>query len=246
MKIWFGAYQEQSAIEEPAFIEMDLVEEVNTLVSNYSNWKLEMEQFLKLDTDFISYFEENIQTPKASWTTANLLSIGIPDKNLRHLPYLKQWMTDFPNIINCSISKLKGDSKILPHCGMTNAIYRCHIGIKVPSENVLECGIQVNDEQRPWSDGEALIFIDSNRHSVWNNTTEERIVLLFDVVRDEFVSQKKYISARLIVTYIIAKFLNKSMLKLFTYHWTKKGIHCISILAEPFVNYFISKKKLVK
>jgi aspartyl/asparaginyl beta-hydroxylase (cupin superfamily) len=34
-----------------------------------------------------------------------------------------------------------------------------------------------------WQEGRCLLFDDSRRHEVWNDTEEERVVLLFDVVR---------------------------------------------------------------
>lgn len=53
--------------------------------------------------------------------------------------------------------------------------------IKTPA-----CGIRVADEIREWpSDGQAIVFDDAYEHETWNNTTEERVVLLFDIWHPE-------------------------------------------------------------
>jgi ornithine lipid ester-linked acyl 2-hydroxylase len=94
-----------------------------------------------------------------------------------------------------AVSKLEANTKINPHRGDTDAIIRCHMGIKVP-EKLPECGFRVNNTEKSWEELKTFGFIDANEHEAWNNTSSERIILLFDVIRPEFRSKKLQISIR--------------------------------------------------
>ena len=43
--------------------------------------------------------------------------------------------------------------------------------------------MEVDGTLNRWEEGRLLLFDDSRRHEVWNETADERVVLLFDVVR---------------------------------------------------------------
>ena len=85
-------------------------------------------------------------------------------------------------------SKLRPKTHIPPHNGMVNTRLICHLPLIVP-EN---CGgIRVGNEERPWVEGELLIFDDSMLHEAWNNGDSERVVLLFDIWRPEFTEEER-------------------------------------------------------
>jgi len=85
-------------------------------------------------------------------------------------------------------SKLRPKTKIPPHNGMVNTRLICHLPLIVP-EN---CGaIRVGNEARPWVEGEMLIFDDSMLHEAWNDSDEERVVLLFDIWRPELTAEER-------------------------------------------------------
>ena len=85
-------------------------------------------------------------------------------------------------------SKLSPKTHIPPHNGMVNTRLICHLPLIVP-EN---CGaIRVGNEERPWVEGELLIFDDSMLHEAWNNGDSERVVLLFDIWRPEFTEEER-------------------------------------------------------
>jgi beta-hydroxylase len=68
------------------------------------------------------------------------------------------------------------------HRGPFNGVLRYHLGLKVP-EPAEQCRIRVADEYRHWEEGESLLFDDTYRHEVWNETDGERAVLFMDVRR---------------------------------------------------------------
>ncbi len=85
-------------------------------------------------------------------------------------------------------SKLKPGTKIPPHNGLLNTRLICHLPIIVP-EN---CGaLRVGNEERPWVEGEMLIFDDSIEHEAWNASEQERVVLLFEVWRPELKDEER-------------------------------------------------------
>jgi hypothetical protein len=85
----------------------------------------------------------------------------------------------------CSFSKLAPHARIKTHSGECDVYYRCHLGIRVPGP-MPGAGFEVGAERRSWEEGKLLIFCDGYRHSAWNDYDEERVVLLFNVIRPEF------------------------------------------------------------
>ncbi|MDH3616319.1 MAG: aspartyl/asparaginyl beta-hydroxylase domain-containing protein, partial [Gammaproteobacteria bacterium] len=85
-------------------------------------------------------------------------------------------------------SKLTPDTRIPAHNGLLNTRLICHLPIIVP-EN---CGaLRVGNEEKPWVEGEMLIFDDSIEHEAWNESGEERVVMLFEVWRPELSDEER-------------------------------------------------------
>jgi len=73
--------------------------------------------------------------------------------------------------------------KHLPdHRGTYKGVIRYHLGLLVP-EPASQCRIRVGTEFRSWHEGESLIFDDTYRHEVWNDSDSTRVVLFVDFVR---------------------------------------------------------------
>lgn len=242
VKPWFAAYQEKYQGESPDFIDVGQIEPVSQLCADFDTLVREVDQLLE-DNDLIEYFEEYIQQPRASWKTLNLKTLGFWGSNIRHTSYIRQWLLDNPSVINCSISKLDGNSQILPHCGLTNVVWRCHVGIRIPSENVDRCGIRVNDSSQCWREGRGLAFLDSNQHEVWNHTSGERIIIMFDVLRPQFASRKGYIISRLFLMYAIAKSAGilrmNWLMNIFRIRQTKYLIGMMAYLCSPAIMAYV-------
>lgn len=76
-------------------------------------------------------------------------------------------------------SVLRPRTRIQPHRGYQGDFLRCHLALKVPAG---DCGLEVAGETRRWREGDTLIFDDRVAHAAWNNTEEERVVLLLDFI----------------------------------------------------------------
>jgi len=84
-------------------------------------------------------------------------------------------------------SELAPGSTIDPHTGPCNLRIRVHYPLVVPPG---DCRMQIGDEEVTWREGEPVFFDDTYLHRVWNNTDEERIVLLFDIWHPELYPEE--------------------------------------------------------
>lgn len=75
------------------------------------------------------------------------------------------------------VSVLAPHTQIPAHHGVSNAILTVHLPIAVPDG----CGLEVHDETREPEEGKLLVFDDSWEHSAWNNSSEQRVVLIFEI-----------------------------------------------------------------
>ena len=74
-------------------------------------------------------------------------------------------------------SRLDPKTRIPPHTGATNTRLIVHIPLIVPPG----CGFRVGSEVREWQPGTALVFDDTIEHEAWNDSDEQRVVLIFDI-----------------------------------------------------------------
>ena len=68
------------------------------------------------------------------------------------------------------------------HKGVTFAMITCHLGLLVPQERE-KCRIKIEDQTYHWAPGKTLVFDDTYEHEVWNNTQEDRVILLIQFTR---------------------------------------------------------------
>jgi aspartyl/asparaginyl beta-hydroxylase (cupin superfamily) len=73
-------------------------------------------------------------------------------------------------------SILKAGKRIPPHTGVTNIRSIVHLGLIVPDG----CGFRVGGEVRQWRQGEAFVFDDTIEHEAWNESGEDRAILILD------------------------------------------------------------------
>ncbi len=92
-------------------------------------------------------------------------------------------------------SRLAPGATIAPHHGAVNTRLICHLPLIVPKD----CGaLRVGNHEQSWEEGRLLIFDDSMEHEAWNPSSEERVVLLFDIWRPELSEEEQgYVSQML-------------------------------------------------
>ena len=77
-------------------------------------------------------------------------------------------------------STLRAGCSIAAHTSPCNLRVRVHLPLLVPAR-AEACGIEVAGETRQWERGKALIFDDAFTHRAWNDSSEDRVVLLLDL-----------------------------------------------------------------
>lgn len=91
----------------------------------------------------------------------------------------------------CFFSKLSANSSIRAHASPINFRLRIHLPLIVPQSTTTSSttsstedhpiGIRVGPTIQSWIQNQAMVLDDSYNHQVWNNTNDERVVLLVDI-----------------------------------------------------------------
>ncbi|MFL6676080.1 MAG: aspartyl/asparaginyl beta-hydroxylase domain-containing protein [Massilia sp.] len=74
-------------------------------------------------------------------------------------------------------SLLKPQTRIPPHCGVSNVRLVTHLPLIVPPG----CGFRVGNDTRAWVPGKAWVFDDTIEHEAWNDSDQLRVILMFDI-----------------------------------------------------------------
>lgn len=117
------------------------------------------------------------------WKTFVLYGFGQKlEKNAQLAPKTCEILETVPNLQTAWFSILAPGYHIPAHTGVTKGIVRSHLGLIIP-EDFEKCRIRVDDTITAWKPGEIFVFDDTYEHEVWNDTDEERVILLFDFDR---------------------------------------------------------------
>lgn len=122
-------------------------------------------------------------SPDDQWKAFVLVGFGDrSDLNCSLCPATAAALARVPGLQTAFFSVLAPGKRIPEHRGITKAAIRAHLALRVP-ERSAECWMECGGRRVEWREGEALFFDDTYPHAVWNNTAEERAVLLFDFER---------------------------------------------------------------
>ncbi|MGZ4034544.1 MAG: aspartyl/asparaginyl beta-hydroxylase domain-containing protein [Bacteroidia bacterium] len=195
-KVWFSIYDFSFDYKgsEPEFINPELFPWAADIAQHYQAMMDELKSFVKAH-ELPSYFNASMVNKKNTWKTIPLKTWSIErHKNQKDFPFTTSLINKYPEIISSSFNLLQARGKIHAHCGDTNAIYRCHLGLDIP-KGLPDCGFKVREEKRSWENGKWLVFMDAYVHEAWNDTDEDRYIFVIDVLRPEYFSKKMYVSA---------------------------------------------------
>jgi len=187
--------------------------------------KQELLSYLK-ENNLESYFNTKMSDDVRKWKTISLKWWGLEFySHQKHFPKTTKFINSIPNLVSASFNLLEPHTKIYPHCGDTNGIYRCHLGLIIPA-SLPECGFRVDTEQKSWEEGKWLIFIDAKNHEAWNNSNENRFIFVLDIIREEYKSNKNFINAIVLTGLFLQRRAEKFpiLYKLQNYQFIKKSI----------------------
>lgn len=118
-----------------------------------------------------------------NWRTFILFGFGKKlEKNCKQAPVTTRLLEAIPNLQTAWFSILAPGYHIPAHTGVTKGILRAHLGLIIPKD-AEKCRLRVGDTINVWHPGEIFVFDDTYEHEVWNDTLEERVILLFDFDR---------------------------------------------------------------
>ncbi|MFM7467462.1 MAG: aspartyl/asparaginyl beta-hydroxylase domain-containing protein [Crocinitomicaceae bacterium] len=204
-KLWFSLFDFSFDYkgDEPSFIEESFTWsqefEQNRLIV-----KDELNLYLK-EHHVEAYFNKTMVNADDSWKTFSLKWWDIQfHSRHNYFPKTMAIVNKYPEIVSVSFNQLEPNGKILPHCGDTNAIFRCHLGIEIP-ESLPKTGLRVRDELKSWEEGKWLIFMDAYQHEAFNLSDRRRIILVLDVLRPEFSSKRKVVIAVVLTSLFLQK-----------------------------------------
>jgi aspartyl/asparaginyl beta-hydroxylase (cupin superfamily) len=195
VKKWYSfAEGEVFTGSEPPFFDISQKSWKKLLEENYTAISAELEQLInKKEPNIIPYFNQTLASTPASWTIFPLRMWNKPyTENCHKVPHTMEILDKINGVTSCAFSILKPHTKIKPHFGDSNLMYRCHLTLKSPGM-LPEIGLRVNGKDISWENGKLFAFCDAHKHEVWNNTKEERWVLIIDILREELLFEEKQI-----------------------------------------------------
>ena len=169
-----------------------------------NNYELILKEFTKLveskDKNIIPYMNKSLASKAENWTIFPLYVWGKKKKeNCEKCPETTRIIESIPAMTHASFSILNANTSIKPHHGDSNVMYRCHFTLNCKN-SLPEIGMRVGNQQISWKNGKIFAFCDAYEHEVWNKTENERWILIIDILREEFESDKKQICAEVNAT----------------------------------------------
>ena len=170
----------------------------------------ELQNLISGGSEFNAYLESNTERPafdshgmadNDDWGALYLWRNGEPvPENQALCPVTTEAMNALPLVFsgqrcpNILFSRLRPGAKIPPHNGMVNTRLIGHLPLIIPED----CGFRVGNSTRTWNVGEAFLFDDTIEHEAWNNSSEDRFVLIFEVWRPELTKAEQRLSTRML------------------------------------------------
>ncbi|MEA3050288.1 MAG: ornithine lipid ester-linked acyl 2-hydroxylase [Sphingomonadales bacterium] len=121
--------------------------------------------------------------PPDKWKSFFLYGYGFAKpENIARCPKTAAAVSAVPGLNSAFFSILAPGAHIPRHRGVTKAILTAHLGLIVPRRREA-CRMQVDETMLTWQPGRILVFDDTFFHEVWNDTDEQRVILLIQFRR---------------------------------------------------------------
>lgn len=162
---------------------------VKDLEAAYPDILAEIMNELDLEKDGEPYLHDNSVTPanwslkgSRDWTSLHLFQEANATPFAERFPKTVAALRKTPissvdgQPIEAFFSILRPHTHIPPHYGVANNRLTIHMPIIIPEK----CKIRVGDKQHEWQNGKLYCFDDSFEHEAWNDSDENRLVLIFE------------------------------------------------------------------
>jgi ornithine lipid ester-linked acyl 2-hydroxylase len=176
-----------SPVGTPSLIDPAHFQWTSELESNWQDIANELKMLLRYRErlpNFQDISEDQRRfTTDDKWKTYFFYCFGVKsEKNCRRCPRTTELIERIPGLQTAFFSILAPQKHIPRHRGIYKGVIRYHLGLIVPEERQ-RCRMQVGSEMVNWEPGGSVFFDDTYPHEVWNDTDQERVVLLMDVLR---------------------------------------------------------------
>ena len=188
MTRWVSGYQSrQSLVPDTPFVDNGHFPFLKEFEDRWEEIQAEVREVLKF-RDILPGFHDvspdqyRISTAD-NWKTHFLYGFGKKlETNCKLAPVTADIIERAGKIHTAFFSILAPGYHIPAHTGVTKGILRTHLGLIIPEEHE-KCRIRVGDQFMNWENGKVFVIDDFYDHEVWNDSDEERVVLLLDFNR---------------------------------------------------------------
>ena len=180
-------FSRQSLVKDTPFLRNEDFPFLQMFTDNWEKIRDEVQVILKNREEIPAFQEVSPDQSKIAqgknWRTFFLYGFGEKlNKNCAQAPFTSSLLEKVPNIEISWFSILSPGYHIPPHQGVSKGILRAHLGLLIPKD-AESCRIRVDKEFRVWKPGQIFVLDDTYEHEVWNNTDDERVILIFDFDR---------------------------------------------------------------
>ncbi|MHA1530200.1 MAG: aspartyl/asparaginyl beta-hydroxylase domain-containing protein [Alphaproteobacteria bacterium] len=185
---WVAAYQaRQSLVPDAPFVDNGHFPFLKEFEDRWEEIQAEARAVLKFREQIPAFQEISPDQYRIAtadnWKTLFLYGFGNKlETNCKQVPVTAGIIGRATEIHTAFFSILTPGYHIPAHTGVTKGILRAHLGLIIPAERE-KCRIRVGDQVRNWEAGKVFVIDDTYDHEVWNDTDEERVVLLLDFNR---------------------------------------------------------------
>lgn len=106
--------------------------------------------------------------------------------NCDRAPITTALIEKVPGLVTANFSVMEAGGHIPRHWGMTKGMLTYHLALKVPAERE-KCRMVIEEGDTRhvmlWKEGESFVFDDMYNHEVWNDSDEDRYILLIQIKR---------------------------------------------------------------
>ena len=199
--LWFADSGTPFHGKEPFYFDNDTLPWVALVESQWTTIRDELQAFIATQPDQLQpYVDATMASRPNRWRTLGLMFWTLKSRgHCDQFPQTWAILKNVPGVLAASFNLLEEQTTIRPHYGNTNAIFRCHLGLRIPAP-APQCAFRVGSEVRSWEEGKLLVFCDAHEHTAWNNARAERYVLVMDVMRPEYAHRKLYVAGRVLAS----------------------------------------------
>jgi len=176
-----------SLVGDHPFFPSDLFPCNQALEDNWETIRAELDRLLEYREQIPAFHEISPDQYRISigdnWRTFILYGFGHKsERSCQQCPETTRILETIPRLQSAWFSILAPRYHIPSHRGVTKGVVRTHLGLLIPRDRE-RCRIRVGDQVRSWEEGKCLVLDDTFEHEVWNETDEQRVVLIVDVER---------------------------------------------------------------